>query len=93
MLNFAAPELFDKSSNCDQPDADGYEVHVVGHDRKTVQTDVYAFGCLCYAVSLDPLFGAQDGDSSRYSSIPCPFKIYPNYKFPDWSKMKNVQHD
>jgi hypothetical protein len=51
MLNFAAPELFDTNINCDQPDAIGYDVHVIQHERKTVQTDVYAFGCLCYAVS------------------------------------------
>jgi hypothetical protein len=52
MLNFSAPELFDASSNCDQLDVDGYEVQSIQPGAKTAQTDVYAFGCLCYAVSL-----------------------------------------
>ncbi len=42
ILNFAAPELFVRSDKCDQPDL----------DMRTVQTDVYAFGCLYYTVGV-----------------------------------------
>ena len=52
--NFAGPELFETSSNSDRAD-DGYDVHDIELGRKTVQTDVYAFGCLCYAVSFLPI--------------------------------------
>ena len=52
MINFAAPELFDTSNNHDSPpDVDSYEADNIQPSRKTMQTDVYAFGCLCYAVS------------------------------------------
>ena len=89
MINFAAPEMFDKGA-----DADGHEVHTIQSGRKTEQTDVYAFGCLCYAVSINTLFGAHDSDSSgRYSLIPCLFNIYPGYKSPPSLTQIDIQHD
>jgi hypothetical protein len=42
MTNFAAPELFDVDEDNDMETT-----------RLTKQTDVYAFGCLYYAVCLD----------------------------------------
>jgi serine/threonine protein kinase len=49
MLNFIAPELFIRS---DQLDLDTCYEHYNMRERKTMQTDVYAFGCLYYAVGL-----------------------------------------
>jgi serine/threonine protein kinase len=46
---FAAPELFGLCLSCNQPDCDGCGG---SSGRKTMQTDVYAFGCLYYAVRL-----------------------------------------
>jgi hypothetical protein len=54
-LNFAAPELFSLCDECGQYGCNG---HCEDHDcsfppgKKTMQTDVYAFGCLYYAVSM-----------------------------------------
>ena len=51
MLNFAAPELFFMGNRHDQVDPnEGSDYTIQG--SKTRQTDVYSFGCLCYAVSL-----------------------------------------
>ena len=48
--NFAAPELFAGCIECGKCDCDG---RLSGHGiQKTVETDVYAFGCLYYSVSL-----------------------------------------
>ena len=56
MINFAAPELFLKSNKRDQPDpVEGSDYIIQG--SKTKQTDVYSFGCLCYAVSVFPCPG------------------------------------
>ena len=52
MLNFTAPELFVKSDKHDQSDLDTLYEHDDMRDRKTMQTDVYAFGCLYYAVGV-----------------------------------------
>ena len=46
MFNYAAPELFVMQFEDDER----LEEHEVRGGRKTVQTDVYAFGCLYYAV-------------------------------------------
>ncbi|KAF8326236.1 kinase-like domain-containing protein, partial [Amanita rubescens] len=52
MLNFAAPELFFPSNKCDRPDPhEGSDYIIQG--SKTRQTDVYSFGCLCYATFFD----------------------------------------
>ena len=50
-LHYAAPELFGACSECNTPQC------TERHGRlevggKTMETDVYAFGCLYYAVSL-----------------------------------------
>lgn len=50
-LNFVAPELFAGSDKCDQSDLDTCYEHRNMREKKTTQTDVYAFGCLYYAVS------------------------------------------
>jgi hypothetical protein len=52
MLNFVAPELFIRSDKCDHSDLDMCYEHHNMRERKTVQTDVYAFGCLYYAVRV-----------------------------------------
>ncbi len=73
--NFAAPELFGMCGECCQPTCDGCcEGHDV-HRRKTVETDVYAFGCLYYAVCLKrPLFCLfMERCLYRYSLILFPF--------------------
>jgi serine/threonine protein kinase len=58
--NFAAPELFGLCITCGQSGCDGCdEGRGVQHRSKTMKTDVYAFGCLYYAVRfvLFNLFG------------------------------------
>ena len=47
--NFAAPELFGMCSECCQQKCKGCSN---AYRRKTMETDVYAFGCLYYAVRL-----------------------------------------
>jgi hypothetical protein len=46
LFNYAAPELFVMQFEDDEM----LEEHEVRGGSKTVQTDVYAFGCLYYAV-------------------------------------------
>ncbi|KAF8351796.1 kinase-like domain-containing protein [Amanita rubescens] len=49
--NFAAPELFGLCTTCGQSGCDGCdEGRGVQHRSKTTKTDVYAFGCLYYAI-------------------------------------------
>ena len=50
MLNFTAPELFVRSDKRGHSDA-RYEYYNL-RNRKTMQTDVYAFGCLYYTVGV-----------------------------------------
>ncbi|KAF8351797.1 kinase-like domain-containing protein, partial [Amanita rubescens] len=45
--NFAAPELFGMCPICGEPECN--DNHDVQHRNKTMETDVYAFGCLYYA--------------------------------------------
>ncbi|SRR6266576_1743091 len=52
MLNFAVPELLARCDKCDQSDLDTCYEHHDMRERKTMQTDVYAFGCLYYAVGV-----------------------------------------
>ena len=47
--SYAAPELLGICSECGRPECN--ECHE-GHKGKTMKTDVYAFGCLYYAVRL-----------------------------------------
>ena len=51
-MNFAAPELFGICEKCGQQDCDGcQEEHGPLQGKNTIMSDVYAFGCLYYAVS------------------------------------------
>ncbi|SRR6266550_3166418 len=50
-LNFAAPELFGVCANCGLLECNGCQGDVQ-HRSKTMKTDVYAFGCLYYAVGF-----------------------------------------
>ncbi|KAF8338411.1 kinase-like domain-containing protein [Amanita rubescens] len=56
--NYAAPELFGMCIKCGL-ECDGCEE---GHITKTMETDVYAFGCLHYATFFDtaPFHGKND---------------------------------
>jgi len=47
--HYAAPELFGRCSECNQPQCNGChgKREVL---KKTMETDVYAFGCLYYAI-------------------------------------------
>ena len=91
MLNFAAPELFVKNGNW--PNADAYEV--IQHDRKTVQTDVYAFGCLCYAVSLSIHYlvckMVTRPDTLQYRAIPRYFPITTSPTGQKWRTSSTVE--
>ncbi|KAF8689674.1 hypothetical protein AX14_003217 [Amanita brunnescens Koide BX004] len=48
--SYAAPELLGICSECGRPECN--ECHE-GHKGKTMKTDVYAFGCLYYAIFFD----------------------------------------
>ena len=59
-LNFAAPELFGVCVNCGQSACSGrHGDRDVQHTSKTMETDVYAFGCLYYAVRFRSSFLSQ----------------------------------
>jgi len=50
-INFAAPELFGLCIKCGQSQCSGcYEGDEKEHRGKTMETDVYAFGCLYYEI-------------------------------------------
>ena len=52
--NFAAPELFGMCTECCQSDCEGCtEGRDERHASKTTKADVYAFGCLYYAVRFE----------------------------------------
>ena len=52
-FSFAAPELFGACDKCGEPECGKcYEDPDEQHKCKTMKTDVYAFGCLYYAVRL-----------------------------------------
>ena len=49
--HYAAPELFGMCTMCYQFDCDGsHDGQDEQHRTKTMKTDVYAFGCIYYAV-------------------------------------------
>ena len=53
-MNFVAPELFGMCTTCGSFDCDGCQGDQnVQRRHKTMETDVYAFGCLYYAVRVD----------------------------------------
>ena len=56
VLNFAAPELFAMCDKCYRFDCDGCSGNLEVKGRRTIQTDVYAFGCLHYAVRPSFIF-------------------------------------
>ncbi|KAF8328317.1 kinase-like domain-containing protein [Amanita rubescens] len=52
--NFAAPELFGMCGECGHQECDGrHKGHEMRHTGKTMETDVYAFGCLYYTIFFD----------------------------------------
>jgi len=54
--NFAAPELYDKCAKCGLPECDGrHGDHHAPDKSKTKETDIYAFGCLYYAIFFDTI--------------------------------------
>ena len=53
-MNFVAPELFGMCTKCGLFDCDGCQGNEVAQKRrKTMETDVYAYGCVYYAVRMD----------------------------------------
>jgi serine/threonine protein kinase len=78
VINFVAPELFGACTTCglSPTDCDGPQEDQ--KRRKTMATDVYAFGCLYYAVRPDfYLVGALIQNSLyRYSLIPFRFMTW-----------------
>ena len=95
-LNFAAPELFGVCTECGQTDCDGcYESHEKQHSSKTMETDIYAFGCLYYAVSPRLVSLTYTGILSdllhRYSSMLFLFMKQAVFKLCDLSWMENAR--
>lgn len=61
LLSYAAPELFGMCILCTKWGCKGcYEGNDEQHQGKTMETDVYAFGCLYYAVSFKFFQSIQD---------------------------------
>ena len=74
LFNYAAPELFGMCTTCRQFDCNGsHDGQDEQHRTKTMETDVYAFGCLYYAVrfrlSLSNLIGTLSDILYRYTLI------------------------
>ena len=77
-INYAAPELVGICVTCWDLDCDGCPGHGKG---KTTQTDVYAYGCLYYAVSFPKVPAVpQSGNPSRYSLTPYLFKKITHFE-------------
>ncbi|KAF8690276.1 hypothetical protein AX14_003037 [Amanita brunnescens Koide BX004] len=54
-IHFAPPELFGKCTKCGQASCDGT---LPGHEvqrKKTMETDIYAFGCLYYSIFFNTI--------------------------------------
>ena len=86
-FHFAAPELFGMCATCGELDCeelhDGDEEQ---HKMKTKKTDVYAFGCLYYAVCVRLLIdflGMLSDILHRYSLILFLFMGRATFKFYD----------
>ncbi|KAF8344811.1 kinase-like domain-containing protein [Amanita rubescens] len=55
-MNFVAPELFGMCTTCGLFDCDGCQGDQAAQKRrKTMETDVYSFGCLYYATFFDSI--------------------------------------
>jgi len=88
-MNFVAPELLGMCTTCGLFDCD-----VCQGVRKTMETDVYAFGCLYYAVRMDShLIGTLIQDLYRDSLIPFLFMTRPNIKSFDLSYRESARID
>ena len=75
-INYAAPELVGICATCRHLECDGCPGQGKG---KTTQTDVYAYGCLYYAVSFPKVLGfLKSANPSRYSLTPCLFRRKSN---------------
>ncbi|KAF8332437.1 kinase-like domain-containing protein [Amanita rubescens] len=61
-LGFAAPELFGVCSQCGQRECNGCSAYGIQKRRKTLQTDVYSFGCLYYEIFFDAMPFANMGE-------------------------------
>ena len=82
MLNFAAPELLGMCNKCYKFECLGCDWNQEGQGKETIQMDVYAFGCLHYAVRprwpalFNPLKMTR-----RFFSTLCLFKRKTDYRF------------
>ena len=96
-FNFAAPELFGICATCGEIDCE--EVHdgdEEQHKMKTKKTDVYAFGCLYYAVCfrmLSDFLGTLCNLLHRYSLILFLFMGRAKFKYYDSSQRVYAQSD
>ena len=92
-MNFVAPELFGMCATCGLFDCDGCQ----GEEkrRKTMETDVYAFGCLYYAVRMDFHLnaGALIQDLYRHSLIPLHFMTRATIKSFNLSRGESARID
>ncbi|KAF8328327.1 kinase-like domain-containing protein [Amanita rubescens] len=68
MAYFAAPELFGTCANCGRGECAGcFDGREHPHRNRTLKTDIYAFGCLYYAIFFDtvPFQGKTDYQITR----------------------------
>ena len=95
-MNFVAPELLGMCTMCGLFDCDGCRGDQASKQKrsKTMETDVYAFGCLYYAVRIDfYLVSALLQDLDRHSLIPLPFMTRPTFKSSDLSWTESARID
>ena len=95
VAHYAAPELFGMCSVCNKMGCDG--CHPEHRTTKTLETDVYAFGCLYYEVRLMRFvlvfFGTLRCDLHRHSSMLFLLRGNPHFKLWDASRVDCVQSD
>ena len=93
-FNFAAPELIGMCATCGELDCDeSHNDEDEQHKIKTMKTDVYAFGCLYYAVCFMLSSGTLSDVLHRYSLTLFPFMERETFKSYDSSQREYVRSD
>ncbi len=95
-INFVAPELLGMCTTCGLSNCNGCQGNQAGKmTRKTMATDVYAFGCIYSAVRMDPCLidALPIQDLCRHSLILLLFMTSPTIKLFDLSQMESARID
>ena len=95
LFNFAAPELIGMCATCGELDCDeSHGDEDEQHKIKRMATDVYAFGCLYYAVCFSRvILGTLNDALHRYSLALLLFMGRETFKSYDSSQREYVRGD